>query len=136
MPYRILPHPADIGLRAEGTDLPAALDQAVAALAEIQAGAAVAGEEERPVHLDSDDVESLVVDLLEECLYHVDAHDWLAAGARLVVREDADGTHAEGVLRGAAVPGGGGMHVKAITWHQLSVERVEAGAVVTVYLDI
>ena len=133
--FTILPHPADVGLRAWGVDLPTALDQAVRALATIElSGEPPSGGERREVELQGSP-EELLVELLEECLYLLDAEDWLAVGAQL--------RYVNGVLTGALLglpfrpeAHDDGVHVKAITWHQLSVEWNSDGVALVVYLDI
>lgn len=132
---RILEHPSDVGLRAEGRTFAEALDQAVLGLARIQTGDRVpAPEGERVVELEADDEPALVVSLLEECLYLVDAEDWLASRAQVEpLGEERWRAH----LAGAPVRRDeDGVHVKAITWHQLAVEHGEDAVAVTVYVDI
>lgn len=134
--FSVLPHPADVGLLAWGGNLSAALDSSVRALAAISLGAAPpVGEGRRSVRLHALDEPSLVVALLEECLFLLDAEDWLATGALL----KRNGEHIEGHLLGVDFDpalAANGVHVKAITWHQLGVLRSERGVELTVYLDI
>jgi SHS2 domain-containing protein len=133
--HEILPHPSDVGLRASGPDRSGAFAEAVAALGEILAGAPVAGREPRPIHVDGGDADEQLMALLSEGLYELDAHGWLAGGAELTVGEG----FVAGWLLGEAFDAdrhGDGVHVKAITWHDLAVEEDAEGAVVTVFVDI
>ena len=133
--YELLPHPSDIGFRVESPDLPAALSEAVAALAVVMTGGPrLEPLEDRPVEIEADSVEELVVALLDECLYRVDAHEWLPCAARL----ELDGSSARGQLLGLPlVPEDhpNAVHVKAITWHGLQVEPGPP-ARLTVFVDI
>lgn len=129
----ILEHTADVGFRATGGTWEEALDAAVRGLATIEAGGRLPEPTgERAVSFDAEDDESAVVGLLEECLYQIDAKGWLACGAAI----RCAGGRCEGVLRGAELPGEAVLHVKAITWHGLSVERGPETTVITVFLDI
>lgn len=134
--YSILAHPADVGLRARGPDLSGALDRAVAALACIELGTPPPPPtERRALRVEADDDEGLTVALLEECLFHLDADDWLAVGAAL--------RRAPGALEGELLGGpfdpalaADGVHVKAITWHELSILHDADGVTLTLYVDI
>lgn len=133
--HRLLDHPADIGVEARGPDLSAAFSEAVAGLARvITGGAPPECADSRPVALEAADVESLLVDLLDECLFLVDARGWLPSGARIEV---GPGARAAGTLTGAPLPETeDGMHVKAVTWHRLDVRQDARGVVIRYYLDI
>lgn len=129
----ILEHTADVGFRATGGTWEEALDAAVRGLATIEAGGRLPMPTgERPVSFEAEDDESAVVGLLEECLYRVDAEGWLAVGAEV----RCQGGRCEGLLRGAELPGEAALHVKAITWHGLSVERGPDATTISVILDI
>mgnify|MGYP002639819558 CR=1 FL=1 len=136
MSFRILEHTADLGLEAWGSDLSAALDQAVAALAAILAGEGAAqGLERRAIAVDEPDVDASVVALLSECLYLLEVEGWLACGAQLSV--DGQG-RIQGNLLGEpfhSTRHGEGVAVKAITWHQLSVVVQPGGVTITTYVD-
>ena len=78
----------------------------------------------------------MVVGLLEECLYLLDAHDWIATGAHAgQLGEQGLDITLDGALFEPA-DFADGVHVKAITWHQLAVEQGPRGFEVTVFLDI
>jgi len=130
----ILEHTADVGFRAAGGSFEEALDAAVRGLATIEVGDPLPEPtSERTATFEGDDDEALVVALLEECLYLVDAEQWLACGAAVRCGDDR---RCEAVLQGADLPEDAELHVKAITWHGLSVERSDGETVITVFLDI
>ncbi len=134
--FELLEHTADLGIRAHGDTLATAFNTAVRGLSTILVGAdAARPRDSRPVALEDQDLEALLVALLEECLYLLDAQAWVAADARLSVSP-------EGVLHGelAGEPfdpdrHGDGLAVKAITWHQLAVEQRSGYVEVTVFVD-
>jgi SHS2 domain-containing protein len=126
--FRLLDHPSDVGFEATGATWEELLDGSVRALAAIQTGDAIpAPVDARPAPVDSEDPESALVGLLEACVARLDAEDWLAVGWRA------------GELAGACLSDAErevGTHVKAITWHQLAVERTEQGWRAVVYVDL
>lgn len=133
MPFTILEHPADVGLRATGATLAEALEQAVAALAAIETGEEdVAEIATFDVDLTASGAEEQVVLLLQECLFLLDAEDFLATRASLQV----DGDRVHGLLHGGPFDLSDGVHVKAITWHQLAAQVEPERAELVVYVDI
>lgn len=135
--FRLLSHTADLGIESWGPDLGGALAQAVRAF-----GVALAGEgagrvaEERPVGLTGDDEEALLVALLQEALYLLEAEGWLTVGAALSID---DARALTGVLLGEPfdeVRHAEGHAVKAVTWHGLLVEHGAKGVRVDVFLDV
>jgi SHS2 domain-containing protein len=135
--FDVLEHPADIGFRAFGNDLPELYANAALALLSI-AGNPEAAEprQEYRIAVTSGDREALMVDWLSEVLYWFD-------GKRIAFRDfritDLTDYILEAVGRGE--PRDPERHrasliVKAVTWHQLKVERRDAGWVAEVYLDI
>lgn len=131
--YRILEHPSDLGLEAIGADRPELWDAAVRGLAAVVVGEPLpAPVDSRPIRLEETTDEARLVELLDACLFALDAADWLPVGARL----DPDGA---GALVGRPLDAdlrGRGAHVKAVTWHTLSVAPVAGGLRAVVFLDV
>lgn len=135
--FRILDHPADLGIEARGSTLAKAFENAASCLVSIILDpATVEKHEERSLHLTASDPEQLLVKWLEEILYLYD-------GAQFVVREaevlQLSPGELKGVVRGERFSIGKHvtrLDVKAITYHQLSIRETPDGAVVTVFLDI
>ena len=135
--FRLLAHTADLGIESWGPDLAAALEQAVCALGALLGGAGAGRTvEARPVRLAADDEDSLVVALLQEALFLLEAEGWLSVAAALGV--DGDGRLAGDLLGEPfdALRHAEGQAVKAVTWHGLSVARAPGRVTVTVYLDL
>lgn len=128
MSYRIVEHPSDVGFELEAETLPALLDAAVRALADVCTGGdPPPPTESRPAPALDGEPEPDVVRLLEACLLELDADDWLAVGYR------------DGELLGAPLAAearANGTHVKAITWHHLSVAQTPDGWRATVFVDL
>jgi SHS2 domain-containing protein len=137
MPFEILEHPADIGFRAFGSNLPDLFANAALALLSIAGDPAVA-EPRQEYHLavESGDRESLLVDWLSEVLYWWD-------GKRVAFREFRIGNYTDRSLEAVALgePREAERHrakliVKAVTYHQLKIEQGGGGWLAEVYLDI
>lgn len=133
MPYRILSHTADIGIEATAADVPSLFSEAVRAMAAVlldddpRPSAARA-----PVAAEADDLSALLAAVLEEALWMFESRGMLPVDADLEVSETtAAGTL--GVVRPAAI---GGPAIKAVTYHQLAVERTGDGWRAQVYFDV
>jgi len=135
-PFELLEHPADIGFRAFGADLPELFANAAMALLAI-AGDPAAAEPRHTYRLavESGDRESLMVDWLNEVLYWWDGRRIAFREFEVALRDCA----IEAVGRGE--PREGEQHrarliVKAVTYHQLKVERRGDLWVAEVYVDV
>jgi SHS2 domain-containing protein len=142
MPFEILEHPADVGLRASGSSLEEALAAAVEALSSILVGDIEPSESElRRANFAGDDLAHAVVMLLEECLFLLDAEGMVVRGAsvRQVPSLPVSETTFEVEYRCEAFDENRhceGTAVKAITYHQLSVAQTGRGWEVVVFVDI
>ncbi len=135
--YRILEHPADLGIEAEGATLCEAFANAARALMSIildPAGIELC--EERKVEIHAVDTEQLLVKWLSEILYLYDGLGFI--GKEFDIRQMND-THLLAVVRGEMFDGKKHrtrLDVKAVTYHQLTIEEGKQGARVRVFLDI
>lgn len=135
--YEVLEHPADIGFRAFGADLPELFaNAAVAMLSIADDPAAAEPREQYRIAVASGDRESLMVDWLNEVLYWFDGKRIAFRDFRVAALSDTwiDAT-------GAGEPRESERHrarliVKAVTYHQLKVEQRGGLWVAEVYLDI
>lgn len=133
--YELLEHTADVGILARGDTLEEAFQAAAEGLGEIL-GSWLPGEgDDREVRVEASDREALLVAWLDELLYLAEAGDLVFGGFR--VNEVG-----ERELRAAVAvsPRGGrdldGQHVKAATYHRLSVTEEPSGWVAQVFLDV
>jgi SHS2 domain-containing protein len=135
--FEVLEHPADIGFRAFGGTLPELFAQSALAMLSIAADPAAAlSKEEYPLAVESGDRESLLVDWLNEVLYWFD-------GKRIAFRDFRVTQFRENAIQavGLGEPRDPLRHrarliVKAVTYHQLKIERRGGLWVAEVYLDI
>jgi SHS2 domain-containing protein len=133
--YEVLEHTADVGVRATGATVEEAFAQATRGLAEIIGAWRPNEGEPVAIEVEADDLGALLVDWLSEILYLHDARDAVIAG--LDVARVADG-RASGTValasRGDRVLEG--TQVKAVTYHQLAVEKCGDEWVATVFFDV
>jgi len=135
--YRILEHPADLGIEAEAETLAGAFAQSALGLMSIVVDPeSVTVTEKRQVRIPGADPEQLLVKWLGEVLFLFD-------GAGFVPAEFDIGpiTGAGLEATGGGEPAGGAalrmkLDVKAVTYHDISVRKTSRGWYVRVYLDI
>jgi SHS2 domain-containing protein len=135
--YRLLEHPADVGIEAFGRNLKEAFEQAALGVTSIIVDpASVDPSEQRFVALKSTDTENLLVRWLSEIIYLYDGEDFLLSDVTIsrLTRGELEAT----LVGEKAVEGKHElkMDVKAITYHQLKVDETLDGVHLTVFLDI
>ncbi|MDR5682497.1 MAG: archease [Armatimonadota bacterium] len=137
MPFEILEHTAEVGLRAEAPTLPALLaDLGMGLFSLITDVQTVRRVRTWDVEVASPDLPSVVVDWLNELLF-LHARDG-ALAAEVCVHEVSP-THLHATLHGEPFDPQRhprGIEVKAATYHQLRVDSVDGTWTAVVYLDI
>jgi SHS2 domain-containing protein len=132
--HELLEHTADLGIRAWGPSVEAAVAEAAMGLVEVMGVRAGGPGETLAVRGGGEDDGSRLVALLNEVVFVVETQRVKIANAR--VRRDGDGLSAELEVVRAEEPGEG-IGVKAATYHQLAVEeRPDGSAEVRVFLDV
>jgi protein archease len=133
--FEVLEHTADVGIRARGDTLEATFEAATHGLGSILGAWRPGAGEEMRVIVESGDIPAQLVDWLSEVLFLQDSRDAVIAGVHVdsVSDEGTSGTvtlspRDDDVLEGTAV--------KAITYHQLRVERSDRGWVAELYVDV
>jgi SHS2 domain-containing protein len=135
--FEILEHTADIGFRAKADSLPELFECAAEALvATTMETENIDPRESYGLSAEGDSLESLIVNWLNDVLYHVD-------GRRLALRNfkvrhfDLRRTSGEALgERRDAERHPGKLIVKGVTYHQLKIKQDGAGWFCEVYLDI
>lgn len=133
--FEILEHTADVGILARGDSVEEVFEQATLGLADIMGisqpdqGSPVA------VEVSGDDLGSLLVDWLSEVLWLHDSRDAVVGHVEVLSVRSG---RAVGAV--TLAPRGGadvaGTQVKAITYHQLSVEKGPDGWTARVFVDV
>ena len=133
MTYRVLEHTADIGIEATAPDIPTLFSEAVRATAAVILDAdPPAGTDDLAVAAEADAVETLLAELLTEALWRFESTGSLPVGAELEV----SATTAAGKFRMLKEVAVGGPAIKAVTYHQLSVECAGDEWRARVYFDV
>jgi SHS2 domain-containing protein len=132
--FEILEHTADVGVRAFGPSVASVFEQATLGLLDITGASRSGAGEVIEVQVEATDLGALLVYWLEEVLYLQDARDSVV---RSIAIDKVTETTAQGRVtispRNEEIEG---TAVKAITYHQLRVERQDDGWVAVVYFDI
>lgn len=135
--YRILEHPADVGIEAHGKSLREAFEYAALGLMSIIVDpTGIDPVEQRLLAITGTDPENLLVKWLSEILYLYDGQEFVLSD---VTVERISPTHIEAFVTGDIIDSGRHQFrtdVKAVTYHQLKVEERDDGFMVRVFLDI
>ena len=143
-PYEILEHTADVGLKAHGQTLPELFANAARGMIALALEPPVVSEVEpleasplqsRPLSARGEDLEELLVHFLSEILYAVDAEGWYFSEFRIGTLEPT-AIEAEGWGERGERSAHRRVAVKAVTYHQVSVEQTAEGWEAVVYFDI
>ena len=134
LPFEILEHTADIGLRVRGETPRKLFENAAAGLLEILGAAAGEGPIEEEIAVEADDVAAILVHFLDELIYLVDARG--ARVAAVAVRFDAPTRLRARVSWTPSDEPLEGTELKAATFHQLSMEERPDGYEATVFFDV
>lgn len=136
--YQIIEHTADIGIRVEGKDLKELFCNAAAAMFEIMApdrkGNRKSVAQELIIENSAQDSEELLINWLNELLS-------LSAAKRLIFTdftiEKIDRHHLKAKLRGINIEGSRiDTEIKAATYHELKIEKMDSGYSAQVILDV
>jgi protein archease len=133
VPFRILDHTADIGIEATAPDIPSLFSEAVRACAAVMLdGEPPDAVAPVPVAVEADDPGALLAALLGEALWTFESTSRLPVAAEIEVSSTtAAGTF--GVVDDATIAGPA---IKAVTYHQLLVERTPEGFRAQVFFDV
>ena len=132
--FEILEHTADVGVRSWGPSIEETFRQATLGLLDIVGAWKPGRGSPEDIEVEARDLGGLLVDWLGEVLYLQEVRDVVVSA--VTVDEITDGRargSIELVERPVEIEG---TAVKAITYHQLSVEPRGVGWVATVFLDI
>ncbi|MGH9704119.1 MAG: archease [Candidatus Acidiferrales bacterium] len=139
--FEVIEHPADVGFRAYGATLEELFRNS--ALALLSLGCAPDGVQElerREITVRAVDVESLLFSWLAEILAVGDAEQLVFSRAEVLkVVEKETGYEVRGSVYGEPFDRRrhtAGTYIKAVTYHQLSVEPTKDGWQAQVFLDV
>jgi protein archease len=135
--FRVLEHTADVGFEAWGATPEEVFANAARALQDLSVdAAAITAREELPIEVEGDNAAELLVNWLSRILYLFDAEGWVFRDFELRYFEDRT---LRAVGRGERFDRARHrvkLQVKAITYHQLALERTAEGWRARVFVDI
>ena len=133
MPYRILDHTADVGIEATAPDIPTLFSEAVHATAAVLCDAEPPpGSAAVPVAVEAGDLPAVLAALLGEALWTFESTGRLPVACECEVSEQT----AAGTFEVVDDVEMGGPAIKAVTYHQLAVERTDEGWLARVFFDV
>jgi SHS2 domain-containing protein len=130
--YLEISHTADWALKVWAPDLPGLFEQAAHGMyALLQIQLQPGGRYSCPVDLDADDAEGLLVSFLSELLYLSEQEGLGFDDFDLEIDEG----HLSGEMLGAPVESQG-KEIKAVTYHNLDIQKTEHGLETTIVFDV
>jgi SHS2 domain-containing protein len=138
--YRFLDHTADLGIEVRAVALPELFVEALRGLTDSMVDLQrVSASVSRDVELESLDLESLFVDWLNEVIVWYETEGLVLSDARIRLEEADSGWRLTGSVRGESYdPEWHGLKtlIKAVTYHQLSIEHRPEGWRASFILDL
>ena len=143
-PFEIIEHPADVGFLAYGATLEELFENAALAMMSLAGELdAIEEREKREIQATSVDLEALLFSWLAEILAVADAEQLAFCRARVTQlemgNEGAGQFRVRGEIFGESFDRArhrAGTYIKAVTYHQLSVEKTAEGWRAQVFLDV
>src|SRR5271157_5436154 len=136
-PFEILDHPADVGFVAHGRNLEELFENAALAMLTLACDLDAIGEKQsRGLVAAGADNESLLYAWMVEILAIADAEQLVFRRADVTA---IDGGRVRGTLYGEPFDKArhqAGTYIKAVTYHQLKVEKTAEGWTARVFLDV
>ena len=133
MPYTLIDHTADIGMRVSASTVEDLFVEAAQALCDIMGGLTSQGQETVTVQAAGIDRDDLLVRWLQEVLYLVEVKGFRVAGIDL---QDLTDTSVTGALEGSFSDIPLQAEVKAVTYHNLEIAYIDKAFVATIILDM
>lgn len=133
--YKILEHTADLKIQARGKDMAELFSCILKGMFE-SCRPVVKNESiiNRRIKLSSSDLESLLVDFLSEALYLSDVNNEIYFNADLAIKQKNKKKQLKGEIKGKKIERLG-LEIKAVTWHDLEVKKVNNQWQATVLFD-
>jgi len=134
--FELLDHTADVAMKAFGSTLEELFENAAAGMISVLYDPdTISADKEISIEVSADEPEDLLVIFLNEILYTLEVEHFVP---RRVVVSSVAGGCAKGVLSGCAIPPGFEFsgEIKAVTYHELTLERVGEGFEATVLFDV
>jgi SHS2 domain-containing protein len=136
-PFEILEHPSDLGIESHGVTMGEAFRNAALGLMSVITGSSnIEPSEHHSISLQAHDRENLLVRWLTEILFLYDAEKFLTADVKFKALSD---TSLDATVFGQQYDASKHelkLDVKAVTYHQLSIEKHDNEWTTRVFVDI
>lgn len=132
MPYTLIDHTADLGMRVSAPTVIALFEEAALALVDIMGGRSSLGTTRLTVEVQGIDRVDLLVRWLQEILYLVEVRGLRIRGFEILDLTDTElRARAEGAYTGEPLEA----EVKAVTYHNLQIREIDNAWAATIILD-
>jgi SHS2 domain-containing protein len=132
MPYELIDHAADMGIRVSAPSTEGLFEEAAYALADVMGGRSDEGLQEVMVESHGLDRVDLLVRWLQEILYLIEVKGFRLRAATI---QNLTETLALGVIQGAYTPEPLTTEIKAVTYHNLDITHIDNVFATTIILD-
>ena len=132
MPYTLIDHTADIGIRVSAPSTEGLFEEAAYAIADIMGGRSDEGLQEVMVESQGIDQVDLLVRWLQEILYLIEVKGFRLRAATI---QRLTETLALGVIQGEYTAEPLTTEIKAVTYHNLDITCIDNVFAVTIILD-
>jgi SHS2 domain-containing protein len=138
MTFELRSHTADVAVSATGATLGEAFAAAADGLAAATCDDIPEAGERVSLTVRAEGLEALLFDYLDRLIYERDVRGVLPAGNEATIRENenADGWVIEATARGVPLAAVDAREVKAVTYSEMRIDRVDDGWEVYVVLDV
>ncbi|MDY6766036.1 MAG: archease [Candidatus Nanohaloarchaea archaeon] len=136
--FELLDHTSEVGFEAHGGTLAEAFEQAGRAVFQIMTDVdELAAVEDVDISVESENLEALLYDFVDELIYIADTEHLLLARFDLVVEETPDGYQLAGTGTGQQIdPAKRHQEVKAPTYSEISITEQEGDWVLRMFVDV
>lgn len=135
--YELLEHTADLKIRAYGKDLPELFSNTLKGMFESCRPTIDASQSKitRKIKVHATDLEALLVEFLSQALYLSDVDNEVYFEANVIIKHKSKKKKLKGKIKGNKVERLG-LEIKAVTWHDLEVKKVNNQWQATILFDI
>jgi SHS2 domain-containing protein len=135
MNYKFLPHTADIKFRAYGTTIEKAFENSAVAMFSAMYKGKIKGNVKRKISANGKDLESLLYDFLEKLLILLDSENLFLSKVKVKIEKDKFKLTGE-VVGNNAKNYKIGLDVKAVTYNDIFVKKINGRWVCQVVIDV
>jgi len=134
--YEIIDHTADIGIKVTGNTLFDVIEKSIMALSNLMVGKVkIIGKEERTFNIKEENIEIAMVRILEEILYLFESQRFAVSKCKVDKKKNYYKIKLKGKLYNIDEIKEA-TEIKAVTYHKLSIKKLNDHWIATVIFDI